>query len=150
LHCLDPGTNLALMWRAVITISNVVVLLALAGWAYYTWVDAQRLQRSLDETISQSQLFRRLGVATQGCAERGGVASRGPFGETQCRVPFADAGRACTDMTECLGGCVAVPGSDAAKHPGARLTGVCKAHNIEYGCTTYIRRGKAVLSECVD
>jgi putative hemolysin len=54
------------------------------------------------------------------CTGSGGrVERRGRMGAELCVMPFADAGKACTDKADCQGKCVST-GSDRRPVPGRR------------------------------
>ena len=78
-------------------------VLALAGYAAVMSSELRLERRENEKSREEVYLLQRLGDAAQGCKERGGTLLNTPFG-AHCRVPFSDAGRACTDMRECLGG----------------------------------------------
>ena len=66
-----------------------------------------------------------------------------------CITTFQDAGKACTDGSQCAGDCVA--GTDAPfAEGGAAATGICAANNDPCGCKQKIEDGKATAAICVD
>jgi hypothetical protein len=134
--------------RAVGLVALVVVFLGLATWALRASNEAKTFERRLAESEREAGAPRKLGTATAGCSERGGVISRGAFGENYCKVTFADAGHACTDMSDCLGGCTASGGGvvDATRPQ----KGTCKSANLQFGCTSYLIQGHIYAVECID
>ncbi|MBO9559616.1 MAG: hypothetical protein J7515_13685 [Caulobacter sp.] len=81
------------------------------------------------------------------CAARGG--SMQPVGRLQrptCVVPYADAGKACSDKADCQGACIAEGNLEAQ---GA-TTGQCQKTNVQFGCYAKIVNGKATAAICVD
>lgn len=66
-----------------------------------------------------------------------------------CVTTFSDAGKACTDGSECAGDCMANP---EAPFPtaGTTATGVCATNNDPCGCKQKIEGGKATAAICVD
>lgn len=86
--------------------------------------------------------------AQSACASRGGGLERVGRAQTlQCVIPFADAGRACRDGSECVSG--ACHGAvDAAGQSNA--AGQCQASNMAFGCYTRIENGRAEAAICVD
>jgi len=82
------------------------------------------------------------------CRARGGRPAHGPFGERYCRIRYPDAGRACTDSSQCLGGCVW--GDDMWAHPPAQVVGACQSENVTYGCYFTVLKGRAVDPRCAD
>jgi hypothetical protein len=81
------------------------------------------------------------------CAGRGG--SMQPVGRMQrltCVVPYADAGKTCSDKADCQGACIAEGNLEAQ---GA-TTGQCQKTNIQFGCFAKIVNGKATAAMCID
>ena len=81
------------------------------------------------------------------CAARGG--SMQPVGRMQrptCVVPYADAGKTCSDKADCQGACIAEGNLEAQ---GA-TTGQCQKTNVQFGCYAKIVNGKATGAICVD
>lgn len=86
--------------------------------------------------------------AQSACAARGGSLERVGRAQTlQCVVPYADAGRACRDGSECSSGncqgAVDVAGQ-------TNVTGQCQASNMAFGCYTRVVNGRADAAICVD
>ena len=85
--------------------------------------------------------------ADASCAARGG--SMQPVGRLQrptCVVPYADAGKACSDKADCQGACIAEGNSESQ---GA-VNGQCQKTNVQFGCYAKIVNGKATGTICVD
>jgi putative hemolysin len=79
------------------------------------------------------------------CTGSGGrVERRGRMGAELCVMPFADAGKACTDKADCQGKCVSTGNDPAA------TAGQCQADDRLFGCYSEIKGGKAVNTICVD
>jgi hypothetical protein len=127
----------------------VVACLGLAVWATGLSRHGAATERWLAGAEVERDAFRELGTSLTGCTERGGAVSRRPFGSSFCKIDYPDAGRACTDMTECLGGCTLPNAVSAAPGQGG-LKGTCKPSNVLGGCTTYLIRGHAAATECID
>ncbi|MDP3493994.1 MAG: hypothetical protein Q8R82_12845 [Hyphomonadaceae bacterium] len=66
-----------------------------------------------------------------------------------CITTFPDAGKACTDGSQCAGDCMASPEAGFADG-GAAATGVCASNNDPCGCKQKIEDGKATAAICVD
>lgn len=82
------------------------------------------------------------------CRARGGeLRPMGRMQSLQCVIPFADAGRRCTDGDQCEGECLAEGG--VSEKPD-QASGVCQANNSRFGCTTTIEDGRAGPTLCVD
>jgi putative hemolysin len=85
--------------------------------------------------------------ADASCAARGGTLQ--PVGRLQrstCVTPYADAGKTCSDKTDCQGACIAEGNLEAQ---GA-TTGQCQKTNVQFGCYARIVNGKATAAICVD
>jgi putative hemolysin len=81
------------------------------------------------------------------CAAHGG--SMQPVGRLQrptCVVPYADAGKTCSDKADCQGSCIAESNLEAQ---GA-VSGQCQKTNVQFGCYAKIVGGKATGAICVD
>ena len=80
-------------------------------------------------------------------AEGGSVRGVGMFGTPACVKPFPDAGKACSDKSECQGLCKAPENSVV----GSRSEGTCQkdTHDI-HGCYDKIERGAVVGGVCLD
>lgn len=89
-------------------------------------------------------------AAASECTARGGRIERVGRAQTeQCVIRYADAGRACTDGSQCQAG--ACLGSVEAAHPpGGSASGQCRATNMAFGCYTRITNGRAEAALCVD
>ncbi|RAN81692.1 hypothetical protein B5P43_08110 [Bacillus sp. SRB_336] len=82
------------------------------------------------------------------CKSGGGIVREvGMYGTPACVKPFQDAGKACSDKSECRGLCKASERSTV----GSRSTGTCQrdTHDL-YGCYNKIERGVVVEGLCVD
>ena len=81
------------------------------------------------------------------CAAKGGAIQ--PVGRAQiptCVIPYADAGKACTDKSQCEGACIAEGNLESQ---GA-VSGQCQKTNRQFGCFARIENGKATATLCVD
>ena len=83
------------------------------------------------------------------CAAAGGDWRReGMLGSWMCVMPHADAGRSCTDGSQCRGDCRLA--DDARPPQGGPVTGVCQADTSPFGCFTRVENGRAAATLCVD
>jgi len=85
--------------------------------------------------------------ADASCAARGGTMQ--PVGRLQrptCVVPYADAGKTCSDKADCQGACIAEGNLEAQ---GA-TTGQCQKTNVQFGCYAKIVGGKSTGAICID
>lgn len=82
------------------------------------------------------------------CAARGGtIETVGRLQRPTCVVPFADAGKACTDASQCEGGCIVTGNIEPSSAP---VTGQCQRAKVQFGCYAKVVGGKAVDAICVD
>ncbi len=72
------------------------------------------------------------------------VERRGRLQAETCVHSFADAGKACTDSSQCQGKCVSQGNATEA------TAGQCQAHDHQFGCYSEVKAGKAVNTICVD
>lgn len=83
------------------------------------------------------------------CKARGGVIR--PVCRRQvprCVVRYADAGKACTDKSQCQGRCLVE--SALAQVPGAPAQGRCEEDDDPCGCRIEVKNGKVAGGVCVD
>jgi hypothetical protein len=81
------------------------------------------------------------------CAAKGGSIQ--PVGRAQiptCVTPYADAGKACTDKSQCQGACIAEGNLEAQ---GA-TSGQCQKTDRQFGCYAKVVNGKSTGAICVD
>jgi hypothetical protein len=66
-------------------------------------------------------------------------------------IPYADAGKSCTDKADCLGRCIVRTGEDATAPLSSAVAGKCEVENPTFGCFAEVREGKIVTPfVCVD
>lgn len=83
------------------------------------------------------------------CRERGGTLRPvGRMQSLQCVVPYADAGKVCTDGDQCAGDCRAAP--DANFDAPGPISGFCQADSDRFGCVTTLEDGKVASAMCID
>jgi hypothetical protein len=90
------------------------------------------------------------------CEAQGG--NWGPIGlspQEVCVLPTTDAGKSCSDSSECQAACVAelTEGQRAAlllNHTPVRTTGRCTAWKTSVGCNAYVENGVVNGIMCVD
>ena len=88
-------------------------------------------------------------VTTSSCTARGGQMQQVGRAQTwQCVVNYADAGKRCTDASQCEGQCEIAGNSGIAA--GTAATGVCQADSNRFGCRTTVKDGKAEATLCID
>jgi hypothetical protein len=82
------------------------------------------------------------------CAAKGGTVrpvciSRAPM----CVIPYSDAGKRCTDKSQCKGRCL----TDTGPRPGKKkVEGRCEANNDPCGCFQTVEKGRLGSALCVD
>lgn len=97
--------------------------------------------------VSLSELARSL-TSEPSCIAKGGQWQRvGRIQQLSCVLPTSDAGKACTDASQCEMLCLAT-GSDVV--PGTAVTGQCSASTNIFGCKTRVKDGKVEGTLCID
>jgi len=90
-----------------------------------------------------------MSVSASACTARGGEMQQvGRMQSWQCVVKYADAGKRCTDASQCEGQCEIAGNSGIAA--GTAATGVCQADSNRFGCRTTVENGKAGNTLCID
>ena len=106
---------------------------------------------------AQPPAYERIVFAASGAtpAERAACEAAGgairPGGRLQwetCVQPFADAGKACSGDTGCVGKCHYEGGTGLA--PGAAAMGTCQHNDAGFGCHTTVENGRIARSLCAD
>ena len=81
------------------------------------------------------------------CSAKGGSIQ--PVGRAQiptCVTPYADAGKACTDKSQCEGNCILEGNIEAT----GDVTGQCQKTNRQFGYYAKVVNGKSTGAICVD
>ncbi|WP_173426917.1 hypothetical protein [Xanthomonas phaseoli] len=81
------------------------------------------------------------------CTAKGGQLR--PVGRMQiprCIVPYADAGKTCTDNSDCSGDCLAT----SIVPTGAAATGTCQRDSDRFGCRQTVVGGRGQAALCID
>jgi hypothetical protein len=79
------------------------------------------------------------------CTKAGGTWGRvGLLGTEACTLPSPDAGKQCSDSSECAGQCWS---SDAPGQPGK---GMCQPTNMPFGCHSEVLNGVVQPALCAD
>ncbi|MDR6674703.1 hypothetical protein [Xanthomonas sp. 1678] len=80
-------------------------------------------------------------------AQGGSLRPLGRRGLLKCVVPFADAGKTCSDSGQCHGDCLAV----TPVPTGSAAQGVCQRDISEnFGCRQQVQGGVGASQICVD
>ena len=83
------------------------------------------------------------------CEEQGGTVEKRGMAQTElCVMPYADAGKACTDGDQCEGRCIAE--GQVASPPGEPVTGICQRDDRLFGCFGIVEDGTIEAGLCVD
>ncbi len=89
-------------------------------------------------------------IDVEACVAKGGeVRLEGLRQLPVCVVSYPDAGKVCTDSSECKGRCLASEEITDYSASGD-VKGRCEADNSVFGCTAEIKNGKADIATCVD
>jgi hypothetical protein len=81
------------------------------------------------------------------CTARGGkIQNVGRIQMPTCVVPFADAGKSCTDKAQCQGDCI-LAGNFEDK---GSVTGQCQQSSVQFGCFAKVVNGQATRAICID
>lgn len=85
----------------------------------------------------------------EACTQQGGKLQQVGRAQTwQCILQFTDAGKPCTDGSQCQGNCMAKPDEDV--RATASAIGICAANSDRFGCQSTITNGVASPVRCVD
>ncbi|MEB1530215.1 hypothetical protein [Xanthomonas sp. WHRI 7945] len=80
-------------------------------------------------------------------AQGGSLQPLGRRGLLKCVVPFADAGKTCSDSGQCRGDCLAV----TPVPTGSAAQGVCQRDISEnFGCRQQVQGGVGASQICID
>ena len=122
--------------RVLTVLIAVCLLCGCSSWQ--DWRMHKSVERSRADALANIDL-------EQCRADGGFIRSVGLFGTPACVKPFPDAGKACSDKSECQGTCKAPENALV----GTRLTGTCQTdtHDI-YDCYDKIERGTVVGGLC--
>ncbi len=81
------------------------------------------------------------------CAAKGGQLH--PVGRMQiphCIVPYADAGKTCSDNSDCSGDCLAT----SIVPTGTATSGTCQRDSDRFGCRQEVVGGMGQAALCID
>ena len=104
--------------------------------------------------VEQERQARLEEIDVAACEEAGGsVVGVCMFGMPACVLPYSDAGKVCTDGSECEGMCVVDEtnlGPNNRPEVGSAATGVCIADDNPCGCWFEISNGEIQHGLCAD
>ena len=124
--------------RALIVLIAVSLMCGCSSWQ--NWRMQKSVERSRAAALAE--------IDQEQCKSEGGaIRDVGMYGTPACVKPFQDAGKVCSDKSECRGLCKASERSMVGSHS----TGTCQrdTHDM-YGCYNRIERGVVVRGLCVD
>lgn len=99
------------------------------------------------QTMSLSQLANSL-KSEKACAEHNGKWQKvGKLQMPACILTPKDAGKACTDSSQCETRCIA---KDPEPKAGEKADGICADSTNLFGCQTYIKDGRSEGTLCID
>lgn len=132
---------IALMYRLASRLAASALLVSLVGCS--AWDDF-RMEQSVKRM--RAEALREIDVDE--CEAQGGTV-RGVcmFGTPACVVPFSDAGKPCSDSSECEGLCW---NEDFGLPQGSVATGQCSANAQDCKCGVEILAGKVNGGICED
>lgn len=87
-------------------------------------------------------------ASASACLAGGGTMKQvGNLQSWKCITPYKDAGKACTDSSQCEGECR----TSVTTQPGnGPVTGACQADNGHFGCSATVEKGQLGRAICVD
>lgn len=123
-----------------ISVLAIAAMLVCSCSSWRDWRMEKSVERSRKEALAK--------IDQHQCRTEGGsVRGVGMFGTPACVKPFADAGRACSDKSECEGLCEAA--DDAVI--GSRSAGTCQKDTHDfYGCYNEVKQGLVIGGMCFD
>ncbi len=68
------------------------------------------------------------------------------MGKPACVVTFKDAGKSCSDSSECSGRCI----TKTSAQPGSETRGICTTNSDPCGCFQLVTKGQADYPLCAD
>lgn len=87
-------------------------------------------------------------ASASACLAGGGTMTQvGKLQTWKCITPYKDAGKACTDSSQCEGECRTSVNTQPGKGP---VTGACQADNGHFGCSATVEKGQLGRALCVD
>lgn len=82
------------------------------------------------------------------CLAGGGTMKQvGKLQSWKCITPYKDAGKACTDSSQCEGDCQTSVTTQTDTTP---ISGTCQVDNSHFGCSATVEKGKLGRAICVD
>lgn len=117
---------------------------------YYAFTGALMLTLSATSAPAVAQKLMSSAEKAACTATGGRVAKAGLLGHDTCVRQMPDAGKQCTDGTQCKAGACFFDERKKRPKYGRRAAGICPATNFGFGCGTRIERGIVQLTLCTD
>ena len=126
------------MFRACMAIGLLLVLCGCSS--VHEW-------RS-DRQLEHAHAAARAKIDEPACRAAGGqVRGVGMFATPACVVPYADAGKACRDKSDCQGRCIVM---ETRVAEGTPIAGTCQPNDQLFGCWVEVVEGRVHGGMCVD
>ena len=106
-------------------------------------------ERRMERDVARMRASELTKIDQKRCkAEGGSIQGVGMFGLPACVKPYPDAGKTCSDRSECQGLCKSAPDAVVGSSP---TTGTCQkdSHDI-FGCYNEVKAGVVVAGFCFD
>lgn len=105
----------------------IILLMIFSTSVAFFLLKSKTYEKSNDETL---------------CEQKGGEWGRyGISPDYTCKIPANDAGKTCSDNSQCTYGCIYV-GDYRSKTEGESVTGECAKYEGQDGCSDTVKDGK--------
>lgn len=103
--------------------------------------------KSLEEMRAES----RAKIDEEDCIAGGGaVVQDGLLGLYRCTTPYGDAGKLCSDASDCEGRCMGDDTVTDYDAPTGEVVGKCEVNDSPFGCFALVENGSVGPALCVD
>ena len=101
-----------------------------------------------ERQLQHRRAVQRVEIDEPACHAAGGrIKGVGMLGLPACVVPYADAGKACRDKSDCQGRCIVV---EAHAVEGTPVAGTCQPDDHLFGCWAEVVDGRVHGGMCAD
>ena len=123
--------------RLVLCLMGLFSLLFISACQTHPMIDEQKSPTNSSENLAKE------------CIAKGGdYIKQGKLQMHRCVMQFSDAGKSCSDSSDCQGSCV---NSELDIEPGkSNQIGTCAANDSPFGCRQIIEGGVTKATLCVD
>ncbi len=119
---------------------GLTVLLLTSCNSISGWNSARKIQKHREAALEE--------VDVVGCKASGGtIKGVCMFGMPACVRPYTDAGKTCTDGSQCEGNCLQ---QEPWAPVGTEIFGICEATDEPCGCQAFVTEGRAEAGLCED